>query len=597
MNCKKILLLTAILTLFFTATAQQISVKSFRALPNDMDARQNYPLKDQNGDICAIIKVVTTETGFTFDIGSLGIIDTQQKVGEIWVYIPYGSRHIRINHMTLGVLREYLFTEKIESGVCYEMVLFIGTSETKYIPPVILSQWVIITSEPSGADAYINEEAVGKTPYEVELPIGSYTWRVEKELYNPEAGKVELVEGTNNQMRIALKLKADFGTIDVKSEPEDGASVSYDGNPTGKVTPCTIDIKAGEHTIKIIHNEYATETRRITLKAGETIPLIFEMTPTFSNVSISTEPPADIYIDGTLKKKGEWNGRLKEGVHTFEARLDKYESYSEKLSVVKEKPLNLNYKLDPIQGSLKIQTVPTGATVILNGETKGTTPMTINKLLIGEYSLSLKKDDYNTVDKNIVIVKDRLIEVYETLNNYQSISIISDPNGANITINGKESGITPQKLSVPIGSNSIRLKKQGFLDLNDKFIVKQGQDNYSFKLITDKLAVAAADYKKFKTRKIYFIAGGSLFLAAGGYYFWHSEKLAKDYPTATNDATRIYDQMKREQLFTGIALGTGGACLTTSIVFAIKQHQAKKKLNVSLSALPDYFQFGISMNF
>jgi hypothetical protein len=61
MASKKFLLLTTIILMFIGMQAQQISVKSFRTLPNDMDARQNYPVLDQNGDVCAIVKVVTNE--------------------------------------------------------------------------------------------------------------------------------------------------------------------------------------------------------------------------------------------------------------------------------------------------------------------------------------------------------------------------------------------------------------------------------------------------------------------------------------------------------------------------------------------------------
>ena len=43
---------------------------------------------DQNGETAALIKVVTTQTGFTFDGGALGIVKTVQKPSEIWVYVP-----------------------------------------------------------------------------------------------------------------------------------------------------------------------------------------------------------------------------------------------------------------------------------------------------------------------------------------------------------------------------------------------------------------------------------------------------------------------------------------------------------------------------
>ena len=63
-----------------SSSFQSINVKSFKILENDLDARVNYPKRDQNGEVCAIIKVVTTATGLTFDIGSLGVVATEQKV-------------------------------------------------------------------------------------------------------------------------------------------------------------------------------------------------------------------------------------------------------------------------------------------------------------------------------------------------------------------------------------------------------------------------------------------------------------------------------------------------------------------------------------
>ena len=70
--------LLTILLLFAAATNlfAEISVKSFRKLENDLDARLSEAFKDQNGDLCAIIKVVTSQTGFNFDCGQIGIMKT-----------------------------------------------------------------------------------------------------------------------------------------------------------------------------------------------------------------------------------------------------------------------------------------------------------------------------------------------------------------------------------------------------------------------------------------------------------------------------------------------------------------------------------------
>ena len=103
--------------------AQSISVSSFRLLENDLDANTAGTMeKDQNGETAALIKVVTTQTGFTFDGGALGIVKTKQTPGEIWVYIPRVSKKISIKHQQLGVLRDYYFPISVEAARTSEMV-------------------------------------------------------------------------------------------------------------------------------------------------------------------------------------------------------------------------------------------------------------------------------------------------------------------------------------------------------------------------------------------------------------------------------------------------------------------------------------------
>ena len=74
----------------FTLTeAQNMKVVQFSELTNDLTANRYGTSKtDENGETAALIKIVTPETGFTFDGGSLGIVAVEQKPGEIWLYVP-----------------------------------------------------------------------------------------------------------------------------------------------------------------------------------------------------------------------------------------------------------------------------------------------------------------------------------------------------------------------------------------------------------------------------------------------------------------------------------------------------------------------------
>ena len=179
---KRLFLSLFLISLIVNLTAE-ISVKSFRKLENDLDARVGETtVKDFNGEPSAIIKVVTTQTGFTFDCGQIGIVKTVNKPGEIWVYIPNGAKRITIAHEKIGILRDWFFTLPIEKATVYEMVLTTGKVITT-IDETPVTKFLIITSTPSGANVSINEQHKGQTTLQLELTEGEYSYQISKDFF------------------------------------------------------------------------------------------------------------------------------------------------------------------------------------------------------------------------------------------------------------------------------------------------------------------------------------------------------------------------------------------------------------------------------
>lgn len=415
--------------LIFEASSQTIAVKSFRKLETDQEARIVSPKTDQNGKKCAIIKVVTSQTGFAFDFGMIGnAIATEQKLGEIWVWVPAGARKVTINHQHLGVLRDYPFEIDISEATVYEMVLTTGKVEISVKEDQIALQWLVINSTPTGADLYVDDQAVNQTPYQRELPLGKHSYRLSHDMYLPTAGSILLKPDQKEVINSVLK--PDFGKLNILTSPENGAAVSIDGQPTGKITPCTLEqVKSGEHTVTLRLNMYKTASEKITMQAGGDLKLPITLSPTFSEVTINTNPASDIYIAGELKGNGKWIGRLLPGFYLFEARKDKYNSVSEKHEAITGQALNLTFQPIAKNGMLKIITTPNDATILLDGVSRGTTPATIRNLLVGDYSLTLSLPNYATINKTIAITEGQTTQMNETLVNEKSININSEPTG------------------------------------------------------------------------------------------------------------------------------------------------------------------------
>ena len=149
---KKILLLTAaMLTSALHLLAQNMEVVDFRYLESDMSAQMHeYEKFDQNGERAAIIKIVTSERDFTFDAGSLGIVDREMHTGEIWLYVPRQSKKLTIKHQDYGMTRDYYYPIEIEGGRTYEMLIDLGIGRYVTIAPQIAGSTIYIDGENCG---------------------------------------------------------------------------------------------------------------------------------------------------------------------------------------------------------------------------------------------------------------------------------------------------------------------------------------------------------------------------------------------------------------------------------------------------------------
>jgi formylglycine-generating enzyme required for sulfatase activity len=501
---KRVLILILLLFLVFTLPAQQIAVRSFRSLSNDLDARASFPKIDKNGEKAALIKIVTTEIGFEFDGGMIGIVAVIPKTSEIWLYIPRGSKVVTIKHPKLGLLRNYPYPQSIEAGEVYEMVLTTGKVISTVEEQAIESQWLIINTEPSGADVYINDKPAGKTTYQSELPVGKYNWRVSKELYLTEAGIAELLPGAGRQ-EVNVKMKPNFGRINITTAPENGASVSLNDIAIGKVTPCTIEmVKSGDHILSLSRDEYETTTQRFTLTAGETKQVAVNMNPTFAEVTVKSEPVADIYINSQYKAKATWQGRLTPGIYTFEAKLEKYSTATEKKTVIVGQPLAIILNPVPKTGNLKIVTTPYNATIKINGKNLGQTPFTLKNQLIGDYAVEISLPGYATVLEKATITEGQTSEINTSLQSGMQVEIISNPSGANLFIDNKFSGKTPYSCTLSFGSHTFRVESND--KKNEKAVlINQGGPSTFALNITPNYTETASDLNI----EMIFVEGGT----------------------------------------------------------------------------------------
>jgi hypothetical protein len=192
---KKITTLIALL-MAVAAFAQNkpFDVIKFEKKENDMDARINAK-QDKNDKTCALIKIETTRNlrEFTFD----GVVDSKQKDGEIWVFLPPGTRYFTIRCNTIKNIPEnsieYQFGEQLEEAKVYAMTLKTPPKEEDKA-----TLYIHLDNDISAVEVRVNGQLKGTAPVTVAgFAKEKKTVQWEKTRYRRVTKTIELAPGYN----------------------------------------------------------------------------------------------------------------------------------------------------------------------------------------------------------------------------------------------------------------------------------------------------------------------------------------------------------------------------------------------------------------
>lgn len=417
---KRYTVLAILLISVITAFAQSISVKSFKPLPMDMTASSLDGKRiDQNGEKAALIKIVTSETGFTFEGGTLGIVDTKQENGEIWVWVPRAARKITIKHQKLGVLRDYVYPVEIEAERTYEMVLTTAKIET-IVKEEVRQQYLAFQINPANATLEVDDKlwtvaADGSAMKYVNF--GTYTWRVQAPNYHADAGNVTVDDPVNSKI-VTVTLRPNFGWIEVLGIGAlQGASVYIDNAMIGRA-PCKSEaLKSGQHTVRIAKEMYDTYSETVTVNDNETTRLSPSLSADFAEVTLKVDAEAEIWVNNEKKGIRTWKGPLGSGTYKIECKQANHEP----TQMTQEITANMAGQTitlpapRPIFGSLMVESVPNFCKLYIDGKDMGTTPKAVPEILVGNHQVKLTKEGYADHIETVTVVKGERKQVNATL--------------------------------------------------------------------------------------------------------------------------------------------------------------------------------------
>ena len=129
-------------------------------------------------------------------------------------------------------------------------------------------------------------------------------------------------------------------------------------------------------------------------------------------------------------------------------------------------------------GSVDIISDPSGADILIDLIEYGVTPKTIEKIETGPHDLILNYPGYERLQKRIMVIENQTVSVSEYLvPKTGSLSILTEPSGANVYLDNITKGQTPLDLmNLPVRDYIIRIELKDYQNIERRISVQYNEN-------------------------------------------------------------------------------------------------------------------------
>lgn len=328
---------------------------------------------------------------------------------------------------------------------------------------LLMARSLIFETQPSSARVSVSGIALPLGDGHLVLP-GHYRYTISATGYLPQSGEVEVTGDRHS--RHAVTLQRLPGHLQIVSNPPVPVRILVDGTEVESEQGLAKDIPAGNKRITILSERYLPYSERVEIEGlDNTQQLHAQLRPAWANIHISSNPPgAAVSVEGKILGTTPMTAELIQGDRVISLALPEHKTAQVPVAVTAGIEQTLaTVDLAAADGTLRLVSTPEGASVTVNGEYRGLTPLELHLASGSSHQLRFFKDGYSSAERTIDMSAgdERTINVVLSAV-FGKVSITSNPPEAEVYIDGRLVGMSGQSFSLPTRSHQISVRKAGY---------------------------------------------------------------------------------------------------------------------------------------
>lgn len=245
-----------------------------------------------------------------------------------------------------------------------------------------------------------------------------------------------------------------------------GATLVVDG-VAREVAPTTLsDLAPGQHLIVARQEGHREARASFALLAGQKLALDLKLDELRGLALIHSTPTgAEVTINGAFR--GQTPLLLPDlplGTHRIQIAAPGYFPKEVSLNVPDRIPVKVAVDLVADSARVDFSSEPAGASVLINGSSRGVTPLVVDQIPSGEVELVLALDGYAPYREKLVLKAGESVRVEARLTAQPgTLSVVAQPEPARIYVNNEFRGETPVDLTdLAPGEYRVRAERRGY---------------------------------------------------------------------------------------------------------------------------------------
>jgi hypothetical protein len=305
-----------------------------------------------------------------------------------------------------------------------------------------------VSANVNGANVSIDGKSVGVTPLEhIETTYGRHTILVTMNNYQSVTQKIDI---TTNQFNATVNLPPASGYLTINANVE-GAKVYIAPDIYIGTTPLTkYPINLGNYTILIKADGYVDTQKSIDIQSNQVAVVNAELQKKPGYLTVNTKPEgADVYAgNNSFGKTPLEKFPVAYGKYKLRIVLPNYKETDVDADVQIGKETAINENLEPLLGTIKVDSSPQGATVEIDNKTIGTTPLE-EKIIQGTHKISIGLTGYTSAVKELNVEYNKVTTLNVTLTYIPGGLLVIIPGGwGKVLLDEQQAGYT----GTPIGN-------------------------------------------------------------------------------------------------------------------------------------------------